>query len=63
MKLDFNPKEDDFFKAIGITKEDEEAFILFKRAYYVQLGDEFRKKKLEGKMNDFQLKKYSSGLF
>jgi len=62
MNLNFNSKENDFFKAIGITKEDEETFIMFKRVYYAELADIHRRKKLEGKMNDFQLRKHATQL-
>lgn len=62
MTLDFKPEEKDFFKAIGITVEDEEAFKLFKRMYYLELQDKFESKKAEGKLNAFQLKKYALSL-
>ena len=57
MNLDFKLDEEDFFKAIGITKEDEEAFKTFQQLYYAELGEKFQSKKLEGKLNDLQLKK------
>ena len=62
MKLDFKSGEEDFFRALGITSEDEKAFILFKKTYYAELGEKFQSKKIEAKLNDVQLKKYALGL-
>jgi hypothetical protein len=59
MNLDFKLDEKDFFKAIGITEEDEKAFVLFKRMYYFELTKQFQSKKTENKLNDFQLKNYA----
>ena len=59
MNLDFKLDEKDFFKAIGITEEDEKAFVLFKKMYYLELTGQFQSKKIENKLNDFQLKNYA----
>lgn len=59
MNLQINPEEKDFFRAIGITKEDEETFALFKKMYYSELTQMFQSKKAEGKLNSFQLKKFA----
>ena len=62
MNLEFKSDEKDFFKAIGITAEDEEIFMQFKKIYYSELTEKFKSKKAEQKLNDFQLKKFALGL-
>ena len=59
MNLEFKSGENDFFKAIGITKEDEEIFVQFKKLYYTELGEKFKSMKYEKKLNAFQQKKLS----
>ena len=62
MNLEFKSDEKDFFKAVGITAEDENIFMQFKKMYYLELTEKFKSKKTEQKLNDFQLKKFALGL-
>lgn len=57
MNLEFNPDEKDFWKAIGVTEEDEKIFIHFKSLYMQELNDKFRTEKAKDKLNAFQLKR------